>query len=396
MGLSKVPSVLIGTSGWSYEDWIGPFYATERGMFMQYSRIFRTTEINSTFYSMPSQKMVRGLSRAAPPGFVFSVKLFRGITHKKLLNPRLGAGEELSKFLEIAEPLRRGGRLGSVLIQLPPKPLSLFRGYIEDFLALLPTKKVRFALEFRHKSWLREEVYSLLERYDIGLVVVDEPSLPIVPRVTSDFAYIRWHGRGERPWYYYRYAEDELRKWVPIVKGLLDQADRVFGYFNNHFRGYAPLNALQMLSLLGAASKRQEQKLADVLEYFRIGTLEEVRRGLERASKRGSWESVIAILAGDTRFRRAQEMPDSNVGGLRISGSRVEAEVRDYVILIDVAGRIVVHDCEDWRKRIEEKRICKHVAKLLLVLPKRISENILKDISLNYDEWGFKYGSSWD
>jgi uncharacterized protein YecE (DUF72 family) len=108
---------------------------------------------------------------------------------------------------------------------------------------------------------LTERIWKTLEDYKVGYVIVDEPKLPIDLRVTTDFGYVRWHGHGNRPWYNYRYSMDELEEWQPRLTQLGDMTEAVVGYFNNHFSGNAPLNALQMLKLMNLATPVQEAKL---------------------------------------------------------------------------------------------------------------------------------------
>lgn len=108
---------------------------------------------------------------------------------------------------------------------------------------------------------MNEHVWKILEDYNAGYVIVDEPKLPIDIRVTTDFAYVRWHGHGIRPWYNYRYSIEELQEWQPRLTQLNDMTKAVVGYFNNHFSGNAPLNALQMLKLMNMATPPQEGSL---------------------------------------------------------------------------------------------------------------------------------------
>lgn len=184
----------LGTSGWSYKEWIGPFYPEkETKMLSYYSQVLKTAEIDSTFYAYPSRGMVYGWSRYTPRNFVFSAKLPRVITHQKLLNVKQGVLADLGKFLELMEPLQRVGKLFALLIQLPPslgKDLDL----LEGFLKALP-EDFRFAVEFRHLSWWDDDTWRLLRKYNVANTIVDEPLLPSDVVVTADFSYLRWHGR---------------------------------------------------------------------------------------------------------------------------------------------------------------------------------------------------------
>jgi len=252
--------LLLGTSGWSYNEWNGVFYpGSTTNKLSFYSKIFQTAEIDSTFYAYPSKGLVLGWSRYSPKGFTFSAKLPRTITHEKELDPRQGAEADLIRFLSLMRPLITVGKLGPILIQLPPSfSYDDDFGKLKAFLDLIP-EDVRFAVEFRHPSWLKGEVWSLLESRNVANVIVDEPLLPPDTVVTADFAFIRWHGRGSRPWYNYRYSDDELRRWVPKVKEVSARVEKTFGYFNNHFRGFAVENSLKMMGMLGVSTPQQDE-----------------------------------------------------------------------------------------------------------------------------------------
>src|SRR4030042_3573445 len=144
--------VLMGTSGWSYKEWIGPFYSkTDRSMLQAYTKVFRTVEIDSTFYRYPSKGTVMGWTRYSPEEFVYTAKLPGLITHEKNLDLSKGVEEDLKVFVELMEPLYLNGKLGCILIQLPPK-FGFNPEKLERFLEILPTQ-VNFAVEFRDKSW---------------------------------------------------------------------------------------------------------------------------------------------------------------------------------------------------------------------------------------------------
>jgi len=252
--------LLIGTSGWSYNEWGGVFYPTANTNKLSfYSKLYRTAEIDSTFYAFPAKGLVMGWSRYTPDDFVFSAKLPRLITHDKNLELGKGVENDLTKFLSLMKPLIASGKLGPVLIQLPPSfNYDRDLGKLEGFLRIIP-EDVAFAVEFRHPSWLREGVWSLLRDHNVANVIVDEPLLPPDCVVTADFAFIRWHGRGSRPWYNYRYRESELESWLPRVREVTGTAKKTFGYFNNHFRGFAVENSLMIMKMLGVSSPRQDE-----------------------------------------------------------------------------------------------------------------------------------------
>ena len=282
--------LLIGTSGWSYSEWTGVFYpSSSTNKLSFYSKVFRTAEIDSTFYAFPSKGLVLGWARYSPEGFVFSAKLPRAITHEKRLELSQGAESDLIKFLSLMKPLITAGKLGPVLIQLPPSySFKEDFGKLKSFLEVVPDD-VRFAVEFRHPSWLKNEVWSLLKSRNVANVIVDEPLLPPETVVTADFAFIRWHGRGSRPWYNYRYSEDELKKWVPKVKDVSARVERTFGYFNNHFRGFAVENSLKMMGMLGVSEPEQDEAGSKASRFLNSGGRRDGEGSLlEYVGKRGT------------------------------------------------------------------------------------------------------------
>ncbi|TFG96571.1 DUF72 domain-containing protein, partial [Candidatus Thorarchaeota archaeon] len=240
----------IGTSGWSYDkDWKGVFYKSGTSMLQQYLSYFETAEINSTFYALPQPKFVNHLS-TLDECYFFTAKLPKKATHDSRLDLTGEGGATLTEFFRLLEPLRE--RIRVLLIQLPPWDISTMAD-LETFLTSLDPS-FRYAMEFRDFSWLNNDVWNLMENYGIANVIVDEPKLPIDLRITTDFSYIRWHGHGNDPWFNYRFSLNELEDWIPRLEQITDSVETTFGYFNNHFAGNAPLNALQMLSLLGTIS----------------------------------------------------------------------------------------------------------------------------------------------
>ena len=268
--------LLIGTSGWSYKEWTGVFYPTSSTNKLSfYSRIYKTAEVDSTFYAYPSKGLVYGWAKNTPDDFVFSLKLPRIITHDKRLGLENGVESDLIRFLGLLKPLIAAGKLGPILIQLPPSySYQNDRKSLEKFLSIVP-EDIRFAVEFRHPSWLKEEVWSLLEEKKVANVIVDEPLLPPDTVTTTDFAFIRWHGRGTRPWYNYRYREAELKAWVPKVEEVRGKVKTTYGYFNNHFKGFAVENSLKMMGMLGTSSSTQEEAGAKATRFLDTGGREE-------------------------------------------------------------------------------------------------------------------------
>jgi uncharacterized protein YecE (DUF72 family) len=254
----SLSNVLLGTSGWSYTEWEGNFYRKgEKLKLRAYSKVFCTAEIDSSFYRVPSKGMVMGWLRYSPSDFVFSAKMPKLITHDKKLGQKGDVAKDLEEFFDVMRPLQLGGKLVCILVQLPPKYDFNLESFGSFFGLLDPT--FRYAVEFRNLSWMRAETWKFLEKYDVAYVNVDEPLLPSEVHLTSDFSYFRWHGRGEKPWFDYRYSKKELDGWVPKVKESASKVKRIYGYFNNHFHGYAPENCLQLLEKLGLLTAGQKQ-----------------------------------------------------------------------------------------------------------------------------------------
>jgi uncharacterized protein YecE (DUF72 family) len=258
--------IFLGTSGWSYKEWVGPFYSTdEESKIHSYAEVFRAAEIDSTFYAYPAKGLAVGWQMNTPPGFLFTAKLPRTITHEERLDVQQGAAKDLMRFVIMMEPLATSGKLGCLLIQLPPS-FAYDPAALENFFSVLP-KNISFAVEFRNLSWLRGETWRLLERHNVAYANVDEPLLPPEVHVTADFTYFRWHGRGEHIWFDYRYGKDELEPWVPKIKEAAGSVKATYGFFNNHYHGYAVENCLQVLEMLGQAGGVQREALEKVGEY---------------------------------------------------------------------------------------------------------------------------------
>ena len=263
-------NILLGTSGWSYTEWEGNFYKKgEKRKLRTYANIFKTAEIDSTFYRIPSKGTVMGWLRYSPPDFVFTAKMPKSITHEKKLGLKGDFRQDLDLFLEIMRPLQLGGKLACLLIQLPPK-YDFNPENLEQFLRQVDPV-FKYAVEFRNMSWMREETWKLLKDYDAAYVNVDEPLLPPELHLTADLVYFRWHGKGSKPWFDYRYSPEELNTWVPKVHEASSKAKKVFGYFNNHFHGYAPENCLYLIEKLGLLSEQQKYTKSALSTQSKLG-----------------------------------------------------------------------------------------------------------------------------
>jgi uncharacterized protein YecE (DUF72 family) len=268
-------NIFLGTCGWSYAEWQGTFYPqkSRETKLRAYSRVFKTAEIDSTFYRNPSKGTVMGWLKYSPSDFVFTAKLPKTITHDKALGLLQDVKVDLEVFLDLMRPLLLGGKLGCLLIQLPPK-YSYNPGNLEEFFQMLDPM-FRYSVEFRNVTWLMPmtKTFELLKKYQVAYTVVDEPLLAPEVHLTTDFAYFRWHGHGEDIWFDYRYSEEELEPWVTKVKQAAGKVKKVYGYFNNHYHGYAPENCLQLLERLGILSEEQKKaKTKNAVKQSKLGS----------------------------------------------------------------------------------------------------------------------------
>ena len=251
-------NIHLGTSGWSYLEWEGPFYQkSEKRKLRAYSNVFKVVEIDSTFYHNPAKGTVMGWLKYSPSDFVFTAKIPKLITHDKRLGLTSDVKADLETYFDLMRPLQLGGKLGCFLIQLAPKCDCNLEN-LESFFELLDPM-FRYAVEFRNVSWMKDETWALLKKYDVAYTIVDEPLLPPEAHLTANFAYFRWHGRGEHIWFDYRYSKEELEKWVPKVQETSKSVKKIYGFFNNHYHGYAPENCLYLLEKLGLLSETQKK-----------------------------------------------------------------------------------------------------------------------------------------
>ena len=382
--------IMIGTSGWSYKEWIGPFYSkTDRSMLRAYTQVFRTVEIDSTFYRYPSKGMVMGWTRYSPEGFVYTAKLPGLITHDKKLDFSQGIEEDLNAFTDLMEPLRLSGKLGCILIQLPPK-FSFDPEKLEQFFDILPSQ-VNFAIEFRHKSWMRNETWALLQKHQVAYTVVDEPLLPPEVHITSKIAYFRWHGQGPRPWYDYRYPSRELEPWIPKVKEASAKVSKIYGFFNNHFHGYAVENCLQIMEMLGVATPKQLETKKHIEDYINGSERTEASSLLTFIEPREkTFNSLLRYFVSAERLKRAEIIKDREVRITNETDFCIEAQVKEYHILINVDTKTIFHDCADWQKILTTGKLCKHLAKLLMSIDRQRAAMILEKLFEGKDAWQLK------
>ncbi len=247
--MRTLPLVIhVGTSGYGYAHWRRIFYPeglAAKHWLAFYASVFRTVELNATFYRLPTEQAVRNWRDEAPPGFVFAAKGSRYLTHmKRLKDPQQG----LERYLDRIDHLRP--KLGPLLWQLPPQMNKPDLDRLEGFLEALP-KDLRHAFEFRSEAWYTRAVCDLLDRYGAAFcehdLVAKHP-----PRITGGFRYVRYHGTTGR--YGGLYGKRAL---APMARGLSRSNDDAFVYFNNDLQGHALVDALDFLELLGERPRAQ-------------------------------------------------------------------------------------------------------------------------------------------
>lgn len=254
--------IKIGTSGYSYRDWIENFYPKnikQNQMLKYYSQFFNFTEINSTYYRIPDARNFYKMAEVTGYDFTFSVKLHSTMTHS-----RDCLDLEYKKFHEALSALNECDKLSVVIAQFP----NSFNYTKENEAYLLKLadrfKDFRFAVEFRNNSFVNVNTLKTLRENQITYICVDEPKINGLLAqnaiLTSKTGYIRFHGRNTSKWYNnnesqerydYLYGEKELMEWIPPIKGMEHSSDDLFISFNNHFNGQAVINANAMKKLLG-------------------------------------------------------------------------------------------------------------------------------------------------
>lgn len=387
-------AIWMGCSGWSYEEWVGPLYPEREKKFSYYSRIFNAVEIDSTFYRYPTEGMILGLARSSTKDFLFTAKFPKLITHDLKLEPGSKLWKGTERFIQLMRPLNTARKIGALLLQLPPQFKFDKFEKLAAFLEMLPTD-IRYAVEFRHPSWLREETWALLRKHDVAYTIVDEPLLPPDIHITADFAYVRWHGHGSAPWFNYRYTDEQLKEWVPKLKEVQKKTKETYGMFNNHFHGYAPENCLKIMEMLGIATPQQVAVRRKITEYIdgtqKVGqTKPKIESSVGDAHPRAELDRLLMALIDPTRLKRARDIPTEEITLDEVTNSIVRGHVKNYMILIDSNARSIEHDCDDWIKGLGEKRMCKHLGALFLALPSESAQRILQQLNFERNKWSFK------
>jgi uncharacterized protein YecE (DUF72 family) len=222
--------IFIGTSGFSYKEWKGLFYPEDlpsKKYLSFYAQHFKTTEINNTFYRIPTYQLTESWYSEVPADFLFTLKLSQAVTHRKKLK---NAEEEMERFLDASTGLKE--KLGTILVQLPPffkKETTVLETFLEQY-----SNKAKLAFEFRHQTWYENEVYDLLRKYNSTLAVVEGEDQPAVREVTGPFIYIRLR-KGD-------YDPKDLKEWSEWMR---KQEVDIYCYLKHDEK--APLLAQQLL-----------------------------------------------------------------------------------------------------------------------------------------------------
>jgi len=232
-------TIWVGTSGYNYPEWKGSFYPQKlpaAGMLPFYAERFSTVEINYTFYRMPSEKILAGWARETPQRFKLTLKAPKRITHDARLRD---CAEPLQRFLDLTNTL--GTKLGALLFQLPP----YFRKDLEILDAFLETLPARCcaAFEFRHLSWLDDEVYVRLKARNLALCIADGEKMSTPVRITADYAYFRLRDEG--------YTADDIAKWARVIREQTARCRDTYIYFKHEEAGKGPEFARLLLAELG-------------------------------------------------------------------------------------------------------------------------------------------------
>lgn len=256
----------IGCQGWVYKDWVTSaggatvFYPTgtrDSSMLEFYAKAFRSVEVDSTFYALPSESAIENWIKRTPDAFTFSPKLLQEITHNLMLE-----GAEARRLLDefTARIKNLKNQLGIVLIQLPPQFTATSDNFnaLKNFLPLLDTN-MKWSVEFRAPEWMTEETSDLLRQHKVAPCLVEgnwirrEALWQMFANVNTDFAYIRWMGKRDLTRFdaEQRARDANLELWAKVIKRLSAKQVETFAYFSNYYEGHAPSSANKLRKLTG-------------------------------------------------------------------------------------------------------------------------------------------------
>ena len=256
----KPGPIRVGTSGYSFADWVGTFYPSgtqSAGMLDFYMRHFNTVEINATYYRIPPPATMERMAARTPPDFEFMVKVPGPLTHKRDRDT-----QPAEQFAISVQPLIDAGKFAGALAQFPYsfKRAPQSESYLQWLRETLP--EMPLFVEFRHVSWDGSDLEQLLSGAGAGFCSVDEPAISgLFPRRAlrvGDVAYVRLHGRNARDWwtggarrYDYLYDEAELEQWSELIRKMAAEAAQTYVFFNNCHAGHAVVNARMLEEMLG-------------------------------------------------------------------------------------------------------------------------------------------------
>ena len=267
--MAELKNIKIGTSGYSFLDWIGPFYPQDiekPKMLDYYADHFNIVEIDSSYYRIPHWKVFENIEKKTPEGFGFIVR-----THKSLTHERTDILSHIDAFKDSIRPLVEAKKLQGLLMQFPHSFRSSQKNvtYLKRVSDLLRGHTIY--VEFCHKGWMRDEIYQLCDDADLNICSVDCPPIELLPRPelhdTSKSIYIRFHGRNTKQWkdggalrHDYLYTERQLENWITKVKESKNKTKTIYMFFNNYPRGQAIQNAKMMMKLLGLEHLSRENQ----------------------------------------------------------------------------------------------------------------------------------------
>jgi uncharacterized protein YecE (DUF72 family) len=249
--MPRTDKFLVGTSGWSYRSWRGPFFSKDLPLAKHlefYATRFPTTELNGVFYRTPTVEAVRSWAERTPRDFVFAWKASKFITHWKRLS------DNSRNSLDLMESRLRllGDKAGPVLFQLPPH-FQKNRERLASFIKLL-RKKRPYAFEFRHPSWYDDDILDVLRDNDIALCISDHHDAPSPWTATAQHVYVRGHGPTGR--YRGHYSPQTLALWARRLRALRRKHRMIYVYFDNDQKSAAPRDAERLMEILGRKPRR--------------------------------------------------------------------------------------------------------------------------------------------
>jgi uncharacterized protein YecE (DUF72 family) len=263
----KRGDIYLGTQGFAFDDWVGPFYPAgtpKQAYLEEYARRFPTVEIDSTFYGVPREATILGWRERTPEGFLFAAKFPQLITHEKKLDRALSDAEHFVRTMQAL-----GDKLAVLTLQFAYDFTPEYLDRLDGFLAALP-KGPRYAVEVRNRAWLTPHFGEMLSQRNAALVLQDLHYMPKLDWITADFTVIRWLGRRKDIQVFDRIQIDRtatLQTWAERVNEILGRGIDVFGYFNNHFAGHSPASVRQFAEMMGVELRPMSPRQDSTTQY---------------------------------------------------------------------------------------------------------------------------------